>query len=144
TDRVRDAFVGDSPEHAFMHGPTFMGNPLACRVALESLAVFEEEDYLGRIATLNRVLHEELVMDEALAAHPAVADVRVLGATAVIEAHDASTLAGVGDWARAQGVWLRPIGRWLYTMPAYVTSEADMRRITDVMKGWFHRTGPLG
>jgi adenosylmethionine---8-amino-7-oxononanoate aminotransferase len=144
TDRVRDAFIGDSEMHAFMHGPTFMGNPLACRVALESLAVFEEEDYLGRIATLNRVLNEELVMDEALAAHPAVADIRVLGATAVIEAHDASTLAGVGDWARAQGVWLRPIGRWLYTMPAYVTSEADMRRITDVMKGWFHRTGPLG
>lgn len=137
TDRVHDAFVGDSPEHAFMHGPTFMGNPLACRVALESLAVFEEEDYLGNIAALNRVLRETLLDDGALAAHPAVADVRVLGATAVIEAHDAVDLAGVADWARAQGVWLRPIGRWLYTMPAYITSEADLRRITDVMKGWF-------
>ncbi|MGM0537121.1 MAG: adenosylmethionine--8-amino-7-oxononanoate transaminase [Pseudomonadota bacterium] len=137
TDRVHDAFVGDSPEHAFMHGPTFMGNPLACRVALESLAVFEEEDYLGRIATLNAVLREALLDDAGLASHPAVADVRVLGATAVIEAHDASDLAGVGDWARKQGVWLRPIGRWLYTMPAYVTSQADMRRITEVMKAWF-------
>lgn len=137
TDRVHDAFVGDSPEHAFMHGPTFMGNPLACRVALESLAVFEEEDYLGRIATLNAVLREALLDDAGLASHPAVADVRVLGATAVIEAQDASDLAGVGDWARKQGVWLRPIGRWLYTMPAYVTSQADMRRITEVMKAWF-------
>ncbi|PRY71962.1 adenosylmethionine--8-amino-7-oxononanoate transaminase [Halomonas ventosae] len=137
SDRVHEAFIGDSEMHAFMHGPTFMGNPLACRVALESLAVFEEEDYLGRIAALNRVLRETLLDDEALAAHPAVADVRVLGATAVIEAHDASALAGVADWARAQGVWLRPIGRWLYTMPAYITSEADLRRITDVMKGWF-------
>lgn len=139
TSRVRNAFVGDSPMHAFMHGPTFMGNPLACRVALESLAVFEEEDYLGKIAALNRVLRAELLDDEALAAHPAVEDVRVLGATAVIETREAADLAGVGAWARRQGVWLRPIGRWLYTMPAYITSEDDMRRITEVMKGWFRR-----
>ena len=137
TDQVHDAFIGDSELHAFMHGPTFMGNPLACRVALESLAVFEEEDYLGRIQALNAVLREALVDDEALRAHPEVADVRALGATAVIEVHDAATLKGVADFARAQGVWLRPFGRWLYTMPAYVTSEAEMRRITEVMKGWF-------
>lgn len=137
TTRVHDAFVGDSPEHAFMHGPTFMGNPLACAVALESLAVFEEEDYLGRIAALSEVLRRELLEDERLTEHPAVADVRVLGATAVIETHDASTLDGVADWAREQGIWLRPIGRWLYTMPAYVTSEAQIRQITEVMKGWF-------
>ncbi|TLF52511.1 adenosylmethionine--8-amino-7-oxononanoate transaminase [Halomonas urmiana] len=137
TDRVHDAFIGDSPEHAFMHGPTFMGNPLACRVALESLAVFEEEDYLGRIRALNGVLRETLVDDEALRAHPDVADVRALGATAVIEVHNAAALKGVADFARTQGVWLRPFGRWLYTMPAYVTLDAEMRRITDVMKGWF-------
>ncbi len=139
TDRVHDAFIGDSPMHAFMHGPTFMGNPLACAVALESLAVFEEENYLGRIAGLNRVLEEELVRDEALAAHPAVVEVRTLGATAVIETRAATDLAGVADWAREQGVWLRPIGRWLYTMPAYVTTESELRRITTVMKGWFLR-----
>ena len=144
TDRVHDAFIGDTPDHAFMHGPTFMGNPLACRVALESLAVFEEEDYLGKIAALNRVLREELVADEVLAAHPAVADVRTLGATAVIETHTAADLAGVADWAREQGVWLRPIGRWLYTMPAYITTETDLRRITEVMKGWFRCPGPRG
>ncbi|MBF7053393.1 adenosylmethionine--8-amino-7-oxononanoate transaminase [Halomonas sp. KAO] len=137
TTRVHDAFVGDSPEHAFMHGPTFMGNPLACAVALESLAVFEEEDYLGRIALLSDVLRQELLEDTRLTEHPAVADVRVLGATAVIETHDATVLDGVADWAREQGIWLRPIGRWLYTMPAYVTSEAQIRQITEVMKGWF-------
>lgn len=137
TDRVHDAFVGDTPEHAFMHGPTFMGNPLACRVALESLAVFEEEAYLGKIDGLNRVLRETLLDDETLAANPAVADVRVLGATAVIEAHDAAALSGVGDFAREHGVWLRPIGRWLYTMPAYITAECDVRHITTVMKAWF-------
>ncbi|MCT8467617.1 adenosylmethionine--8-amino-7-oxononanoate transaminase [Chromohalobacter canadensis] len=137
TDRVHDAFIGDSELHAFMHGPTFMGNPLACRVALESLAVFEEDDYLGRIQALNTVLREELVDDAALRAHPAVADVRVLGATAVIEVHDAEALEGVADFARERGVWLRPFGRWLYTMPAYITSRHDVRHITAAMKRWF-------
>ncbi|KGE78296.1 adenosylmethionine--8-amino-7-oxononanoate transaminase [Halomonas salina] len=137
TDRVHDAFIGDSALHAFMHGPTFMGNPLACRVALESLAVFEEDDYLGRIEALNGVLREELVDDEALRAHPDVADVRALGATAVIEVHDADSLRGAADFARTQGVWLRAFGRWLYTMPAYITPHDDMRRITGAMKGWF-------
>ncbi len=137
TDRVHDTFIGDSPYHAFMHGPTFMGNPLACRVALESLAVFEEEDYLGKISRLNSVLQEELLSDELLFTHPEVADTRVLGATAVIETHDGEALKGVAEYARRQGVWLRPIGRWLYTMPAYITTEEDMRRITQVMKGWF-------
>ncbi|MBZ0329108.1 adenosylmethionine--8-amino-7-oxononanoate transaminase [Halomonas sp. ANAO-440] len=137
TDRVHDAFIGDSPDHAFMHGPTFMGNPLACRVALESLAIFEEERYLDRIAVLHRILREELVLDTRLRAHPLVADVRALGATAVIEVRDPASLKGVAEYARRQGVWLRPFGRWLYTMPAYITSEEDMRHITAVMKAWF-------
>ncbi|WP_235041321.1 adenosylmethionine--8-amino-7-oxononanoate transaminase [Vreelandella profundi] len=139
TDRVHSAFIGDSPPHAFMHGPTFMGNPLACRVALESLRVFEEENYLGKIARLSQQLRRELLEDPALNEHSAVADVRVLGATAVIEAHSAEALKGVGDFAREHGVWLRPIGRWLYTMPAYITSEAEITQITDVMKAWFLR-----
>ncbi|MFQ3788261.1 adenosylmethionine--8-amino-7-oxononanoate transaminase [Halomonas sp. A29] len=137
TDRVHDAFIGDTPLHAFMHGPTFMGNPLACRVALESLAVFEEENYLEKIAILNRVLREELLADPALRRHPRVRDVRVLGATAVIEADDAADLEGAAAFARARGVWLRPFGRWLYTMPAYITSTEDMRSITRTMKAWF-------
>lgn len=137
TDRVHSAFIGDTPHHAFMHGPTFMGNPLACRVALESLRVFEEENYLGKIAQLNHLLSRELIDDEQLRSHRKVADVRVLGATAVIEAHSPEALKGVGDFARQRGVWLRPIGRWLYTMPAYITSEAEMTKVTNVMKAWF-------
>ncbi|WP_027965856.1 adenosylmethionine--8-amino-7-oxononanoate transaminase [Halomonas halocynthiae] len=137
TDRVHDAFIGDSEQHAFMHGPTFMGNPLACRVALESLSVFEDDDYLGKIERLSAILNRELVGDAALSSHPLVADVRVLGATAVIEAISAEALDGVGDFARSNGVWLRPIGRWLYTMPAYITSDREMVEITDVMKAWF-------
>ncbi|WP_111414240.1 adenosylmethionine--8-amino-7-oxononanoate transaminase [Billgrantia lactosivorans] len=139
SDRVHDAFIGESPLHAFMHGPTFMGNPLACRVALESLAVFEEENYLDKIARLNRVLRESLLEDPTLRRHPRVHDVRVLGATAVIEAKAATDLEGVAAFARARGVWLRPFGRWLYTMPAYITPLDDMRLVTETMKAWFSR-----
>lgn len=140
TSRVFDAFLSDDPNRAFMHGPTFMGNPLACRVALESLAVFEEEAYLDKIAGLNTILREELQEDGDLMADSRVADVRTLGATAVIEVHDAADLDGVQAFARSHGVWLRPFGRWLYTMPAYVTSHGEMRQITGVMKGWFAST----
>lgn len=137
TTRVHDTFIGDSQLHAFMHGPTFMGNPLACRVALESLRVFEEEDYLGKISRLNAILTRELAGDDSLRQHPAVADVRVLGATGVIEVHDASALAHAADIARSRGVWLRSFGRWLYTMPAYITSDEEMRQIIDAMKAPF-------
>lgn len=142
TDSVYSAFLSEDPNRAFMHGPTFMGNPLACRVALESLAVFEEEDYLGKIAALNAILRQELAEDADLEAHPAVADVRVLGATAVIEVHDAASLEGAQDFARSRGVWLRSFGRWLYTMPAYVTLDDDMRQITSTMKDWFLNASP--
>lgn len=136
TDKVYGTFLSDDPGKAFMHGPTFMGNPLACRVALESLAVFEEENYLGKIADLNVILREELLEDPHLRQHQAVTDVRVLGATAVIEVKEPATLAGVQEYARHHGVWLRPFGRWLYTMPAYITRPDEIRQITDVMKGW--------
>ncbi|WP_136255168.1 adenosylmethionine--8-amino-7-oxononanoate transaminase [Onishia niordana] len=137
TDEVFDAFLSEDPHHAFMHGPTFMGNPLACRVALESLAVFEEENYLDKIASLNAILRQELVEDTDLKAHPAVRDVRALGATAVIEVHDETSLEDVQAFARERGVWLRSFGRWLYTMPAYVTLDDEMRLITTTMKEWF-------
>ena len=136
-DRVHDTFIGDSELHAFMHGPTFMGNPLACRVALESLRVFEEDDYLGRIARLNAILVQELAGDRDLRAHPAVADVRVLGATGVIEVRDSKALKGAATLAREHGVWLRSFGKWLYTMPAYITSDDEMRQIIKAMKAPF-------
>ncbi|EPC03455.1 adenosylmethionine--8-amino-7-oxononanoate aminotransferase [Litchfieldella anticariensis FP35 = DSM 16096] len=137
TDRVYDVFLSDDPARAFMHGPTFMGNPLACRVALESLAVFEEERYLEKITMLNEILRQELLEDPDLHAHPDVEDVRVLGAAAVIEVYDSTSLKGAQAFARQHGVWLRPFGRWLYTMPAYITTPDEMRRITGVMKEWF-------
>ncbi|MAC45441.1 MAG: adenosylmethionine--8-amino-7-oxononanoate transaminase [Oceanospirillum sp.] len=132
-DRVFDGFWDDDAGKAFMHGPTFMGNPLACAVALKSIEVFERDDYLGKIAQLNQVLQQELLSFK----HPEVKDTRVLGATAVIEVHDAASLKDVQDFAISQGVWLRPFGRFLYTMPPYIITEDELKQITSTMKSWF-------
>ncbi len=57
-DRVFNGFYSDNPDHALMHGPTFMGNPLACVVALKSIEIFEREDYMGRIKQIELKLKE--------------------------------------------------------------------------------------
>lgn len=132
SEEVFEGFYG-GPEKAFMHGPTFMGNPLACRAALASIQVFEEEDYLSRIQQLNQVLHEEL--DDFSA--QGVKATRVLGVTGVIEVEQPETLKGLSDYALEQGVWLRPFGRYAYTMPSYVITEEELRCITQVMKAYF-------
>lgn len=131
--KVFEGFYGSSKQ-AFMHGPTFMGNPLACRAALASIEIFEQDDYLSRIQELNRLLHRELSNFRA----PGVLATRVLGATGVIEVEDAKQLAGLAEYAFNQGVWLRPFGRYAYTMPSYVISDAELTRITQVMKAYFN------
>ena len=82
SDRVHRAFRSDKPEHTLMHGPTFMGNPLACAAANASLDLFEAEDRLGEVAALERRLTDGLAGCRHL---PGVKDVRVLGAIGVVE-----------------------------------------------------------
>lgn len=135
TDRVYQAFLGDDYGNAFMHGPTFMGNALACSVALEGIRLFEEQNYLGKIAQIERVLKEEL---ENFAA-PGVLATRVLGACGVIETVSEKDHQGIQEYAAQQGVWLRPFLNVVYTMPPYVISEDALRQVCRVMKGWFLR-----
>jgi adenosylmethionine-8-amino-7-oxononanoate aminotransferase len=133
TSRVFDAFLGDGPERAFMHGPTFMGNALACAVALASIRVFRRDDYPAKIKRIEEVLREELLDVRA----PAVRESRVLGACGVIEVHDRAALRGLQDFAAERGVWLRPFDNVVYTMPAYVMHEPDLRRVCCTMREWF-------
>ncbi|SFC12303.1 adenosylmethionine-8-amino-7-oxononanoate aminotransferase [Marinospirillum celere] len=132
SEAVFEGFYGDA-SRAFMHGPTFMGNPLACAAALASISIFEEENYLDKIARLNQVLHEEL--DDFTA--PGVESTRVLGATGVLEASSPERLKGLKSYALDQGVWLRSFGSYVYTMPSYVIQPEQLREITQVMKGYF-------
>jgi adenosylmethionine-8-amino-7-oxononanoate aminotransferase len=135
THRVFQAFLGESYDKAFMHGPTFMGNALACRVALTSIALFERDDYLGKIRRIEAVLREELCDLRAAS----IRETRVLGACGVIEVHAPSAWQGLQDFAGARGVWLRPFDRVVYTMPAYVIDEASLRQVCGVLRAWFAR-----
>ena len=132
TSQVYESFLGDDPQLAFMHGPTFMGNAVACAVALASINLIETENYLSKIKAIEQVLFEEIQGLEG----PSLCDARVLGAIGVLEFESPSNLIGFREFARERGLWLRPYSKWLYTMPPYVISEEDLRRITAVMKEW--------
>lgn len=132
TSQVYESFLSDDPDFAFMHGPTFMGNAVACAVALASINLIETENYLSKIKAIEQILREEI---QGLSG-ASLCDARVLGAIGVLEFESPSNLIGFREFALKRGVWLRPYSKWLYTMPPYVIGENDLRQITAVMKEW--------
>jgi adenosylmethionine-8-amino-7-oxononanoate aminotransferase len=109
------------------HGPTFMGNPLACAVANASIALLRGQDWAGRVRHIERRLVDGLA---PLWAAAGVADVRVRGAIGVVELDHQVDVPAATAAAAGAGVWLRPFRNLIYTMPPYVTGDADLARIT--------------
>jgi adenosylmethionine-8-amino-7-oxononanoate aminotransferase len=109
------------------HGPTFMGNPLACAVANASIALLRARDWAGEVRRIESGLRAGL---EPLRGEPGVADVRVLGAIGVVQLDHDVDLPKATAAAVDAGVWLRPFRDLIYTMPPYVTGEADVALIT--------------
>ena len=115
---------------AFMHGPTFMANPLAAAVSKASIELLLSRDWQGEVGGIAKGLHQGLAPAKTL---PGVKDVRVLGAIGVIELVDPVDMAAVTAQVVEAGVWLRPFGRLLYTMPPYVISQDDLAQVTATM-----------
>ncbi|MGL4745354.1 MAG: aminotransferase class III-fold pyridoxal phosphate-dependent enzyme, partial [Dermatophilaceae bacterium] len=115
---------------ALMHGPTFMGNPLACAIANASLDLLTARDTSADIARIERRLHAGL---ERAASLESVRDVRVLGAVGVMQLREPVRVAEVTAAALEQGVWVRPFRDLVYTMPPYVTDDDDLALVARAM-----------
>ena len=131
--KVYEGFYGDDPARALMHGPTFMGNALACSVALKSIEIFEKEDYMAKIRRIEAVTRREL---EGFSA-PGVKEVRIMGGCVCVEVRDAGILKGYQQFAFERGVFSRPFLNCMYAMVPYIISEEELVSVLTAMKAWF-------
>lgn len=122
--------ISESKLGILMHGPTFMGNPLACSVAIESLNLLEETPWEQRVLNIERIFKEELEPAKEL---ELVKDVRCIGAIGVIELNDNSYAQKIQDYCVEHGVWIRPFGKLVYSIVAYIMSEDELRTIAKTM-----------
>jgi adenosylmethionine---8-amino-7-oxononanoate aminotransferase len=122
--------VGRAEPGALMHGPTFMGNPLGCAVSLASIQLLLSQPWQDTIERIETGLRSGLA--PAVGA-PGVTDVRSLGAIGVIELDEPVDMVASQRVLLDQGVWLRPFGRLLYTMPTYVTTDDEVAAICEAM-----------
>ena len=133
------AAVSSAASGALMHGPTFMANPLGAAVALASIRLLLDQPWADEVARVERRLRDGLAPADRLAG---VTDVRVLGAIGVIETDEPLPMDALQAVFLEHGVWLRPFGRLVYTMPPYIASDADVDRITTAMVDAVTRVHP--
>lgn len=132
-ENVYQAFLGDDPDLALMHGPTFMGNALACSVALKSIELFEQGNYMEKIKKIEAITRREM---EGFT-DPRIKEVRIMGGCVCIEVKDPADLVGFQEFAYQRGVFSRPFLKYMYAMVPYVIEEEQLIQVLDTMKAWF-------
>lgn len=130
--KVFDAFYDDRAEHALMHGPTFMGNALACSVALKSIELFETQDYMSKIKKIEAITHRE--MDGFQSSK--VKEIRIMGGCVCAEVFDEKSIEGYQQFAYERGVFSRPFLKYIYAMVPYVIQEEELVKVLGTMKEW--------
>ena len=115
----------------FMHGPTYMGNPLACAVANASLSLLEQGHWVNQVAQIEDQLKTELL---PLKQVKSVKDVRVLGAIGVVEMVEPVNMAKLQKYFVDEGVWIRPFGQLIYIMPPYIISPEKLTKLTQAIE----------
>ena len=133
TRRTVADIISQGEAGVFMHGPTFMANPLACAVAAANLDLLAQNQWQGQVAAIERQLQAALL---PLRQSPTVADVRVLGAIGVVQMHAPVNMAAAQAFFVNQGVWIRPFGHLVYLMPPYIISTAQLQRLTDAVAAY--------
>ena len=133
TRRAVADIISHGEAGVFMHGPTFMANPLACGVAAANLDLLAQNQWQGQVAAIERQLQAALL---PLRQSPTVADVRVLGAIGVVQMHAPVNMAAAQAFFVNQGVWIRPFGHLVYLMPPYIISTAQLQRLTDAVAAY--------
>ena len=129
TQKVAQTISNGNPG-IFMHGPTFMGNPLACSFANKSIELLLSTDWKANIQRLEKGLNKGLLPIQDL---KGVKDVRVIGAIGVVEMKTAVDLPSIQKSFIEQGVWLRPFGKLIYIMPPYIITDEQLSQLTSAM-----------
>ena len=130
TEKIYNAFHSDNPDHALMHGPTFMGNPIACAAANASIQLFETEPRLDQVANIESQLCERLT---PLTSIPAVHSVHCLGAIGAVRMRHSIDVARAFKFFVDRGVWIRPIRDTVYLAPAFTIETADLSVLCDAI-----------
>lgn len=125
--------LGKSEAGVLMHGPTFMGNPLACAIAAKSTELLLASPWQKRVQAISGQLQAQLA---PLADHPQVKDVRVLGAIGVVETQSAVDVAAAQAFFVARGVWIRPFRHLLYIMPPYIIQPDELSQLTQAIQAY--------